>query len=285
MNGKIGVAISTTGDPHRLGFLETSIERWRQVLPLGSVLVVTVDGDEAACERVRSLGLFVAIRVGQPDASRLREGRSGVAVNKNTGIETLMASGVEHLYLSDDDTYPLGFNALHQHIRLNTEGIQHSMVCWGRSRFKGHHFDYDTWTWPRGVMLYTHRSVVERVGGMDERFGPGGHEHVEWSRRIHQAGFTPDEFCSPPQRADKFWRCEDMPRLNESLVDLGRRRKQITSVRRNADDWPAINAVMESMKGSTGFVPYRATENGRASATLCTTYPSGRGAGVDGGEK
>lgn len=295
MNGQIGVAISTTGDPHRLAFLETSVRRWRQVLPIGLALVVTVDGDEEAAARAYTAsGPDVAIiRVGQPVETpgfphpslpdRVRAGRCGVAVNKNTGIEVLMDYGVEHLFLSDDDTYPLGFNALRQHIYMNTEGIQHSMVCWGRSRFKAHHLDYDTWTWPRGVMLYTARSVVEAVGGMDERFGPGGHEHVEWSRRIHQAGFTPDEFCSPPQRADKFWRCEDMPRLNESLVDLGRRRKEITSVRREPGDWNEIERVMLSRDGDTSYVAYRAQENGRASATLCTASASSEP--VDRGEQ
>ena len=49
---KIGVAISTTGDEHRLGFLETCVSAWRKALPLGSVIAVTVDGDADAGDQL-----------------------------------------------------------------------------------------------------------------------------------------------------------------------------------------------------------------------------------------
>jgi hypothetical protein len=75
-----------------------------------------------------------------------------------------------------------------------------------------------------------------------------------------------------------LWHCEDMKRTDETSVALGHRRKAITSVRKEARDWAAINELMRSMDGNTDFVPYGAYENGRASATLCPTS-TGRGAG------
>lgn len=281
----MGVAISTTGDEHRMKFLETSVWHWRRALPLGSVIVVTVDGSQD--DAVRTLTVvdrpdsYVGgntYRVGQPTEPQpdmIRDGRLGVAVNKNTGLELLMDAGVEHLFLCDDDTWPLYAQSLTKHTDL-AETLPHSMACWGNHRLSGVTRQAATWTWPRGVMLYAHHTVVETVGGMDERFGPGGHEHVEWSNRIHNAGLTPAPYCSPPSYGTRngtgvraLWHAEDMVRPGEKLGDHRLRRRNLTSVRRTDDDWVHIDKIMSEREGSSDFVPFRAHENGRASATLC----------------
>lgn len=289
----MGVAISTTGDEHRLGFLETCVAHWDKALPDNGVLFVTVDGDAAAVLRAQAvvrdytLSVFmVGRRLDGEDVSP----RQGVAANKNTGIELLMdhARGVEHLFLSDDDCWPRVPHSLTKHTGL---GVPHSMVCWGAGRLRGGQIgkagtkpatDYATWTWPRGVMLYTHRTVVEAVGGMDERFGPGGHEHAEWSRRIHQAGLTPAEFITPysyafnspngkATRASALWHAEDMPRAGESFDALSRRKRKQSSIGKHSpQEWARIESIMTERDGDTSFVPYRASENGRLSATLST---------------
>lgn len=266
-----------------MGFLETCVSAWRRVLPLGSVLVVTVDGSAADAQRVYD-GPFDktkygnVIRVGRPkfpgdmDANH----RLGVAANKNTGIEYLMDAGMDHLFLCDDDTWPRSAEALIDHLHL---GFPHSMVCWGKSRFPRIHAvrprSYVEWAWPRGVLLYTHRLVIQTIGGMDERFGIGGHEHVEWSRRIHQAGFTPVPYISPASNAgfgrkgqvatgaSVYWHAEDMPP-----------RRSITSIQRSPGDWDNAERVMASRDGDTSYVPYQAAENDRASATLVRNNPS-----------
>lgn len=304
MNGFMGVAISTTGDEHRLGFLETCVRNWYTAIARTGALFVTVDGDAEACERARKVCepyTRAVYRVGQraldprhhPDTWYAPETgqRLGVAVNKNTGIELLMNAEVEHLFLSDDDTWPvLGEASLLKHVEL---GIPHSMVCWGHSRLNGVKDNYAKWSWPRGVMLYTQRSVIGTVGGMDERFGPGGHEHVEWSRRIHQAGFTPDPYISPASYAERgeagiamqaatLWNCEDMRRPGENGDQWGLRKKRNTSIRRSGRDWAHIDKIMTEREGDTSFVAFRAHANGRASATLCSAQGSdltGLGAG------
>lgn len=298
MTGRVGVAISTTGDEHRLGFLETCVRHWCEVEGVDS-LFVTVDGDQHALERaaeaVREHTESV-YRVGQPamPGFPLRDGRLGVAANKNTGLELLMNAcvgatypSIEHLFLCDDDTWPRNDDAL----RLHIDGpLKHSMVCWGSGRLAPDAVgEYATWTWPRGVLLYAHRSVVSQVGGMDERFGPGGHEHAEWSRRIHQAGLTPVSFGSPFQYAAKatgrgwatgaaaFWNCEDMPRPNEDTMAHRHRKRGQTSVRRVDGDWARIKQVMAERDGDTRFVPFRADTNGRAPATVAVNL-MGQGA-------
>lgn len=290
MTAKIGVAISTTGHPHRMEFLETCVRRWVKALPSGAPVYVTVDGSEKDFERVqkRIWGLAEIYRVGQPlsDERLQGAGRQGVAVNKNTGIELLMNAGVEHLFLSDDDCWPLYPQSLDKHIRLAEHSILHSGVYWGRHRRAGVRtdpdgFSWSEWTWPRGVMLYAQRPVIEIAGGMREEFGIGGHEHVEWSRRIGNLGLTPEAFCAPASYdghsglgAAALWHAEDMPRLGESLHTTGQRRRDLTTVpKKSTDEWDRIEAIMERTKTSTDFVPYTARENGRMAATMASSTP------------
>lgn len=299
-SGRVGVAISTTGDSHRMKFLETCVRKWDDALPPSAALFVTVDGDEADCARVLDAvdfwtgSVFRVGQVGKPRWGRVPDhGKLGVAINKNTGIELLMDNTtVEHLFLSDDDTWPLSKHSLAKHMDLAAHGVPHSMICWGDNRLaRPPRQDYAVWSWPRGVMLYQTRAVVEAVGGMIEAFGPGGHEHVEWSRRIHQHGLTPEPFISPlvyaetgvvgrATRASALWNCEDMRKPREPFGNHRARRRHLTSVRRTPDDWPHIEKIMDDRDGDTSFVPYRAHENGRWSATLFPTS-TGQGAGGD----
>lgn len=298
MNGRVGVAISTTGDAHRMGFLETCVANWFRVLPEVSAVVVTVDGSAADAAKVREVVdpyMAPVYRVGQPNHRGGRtpvvEGRQGVATNKNTGIEILMDTyAVDHLFLSDDDIWPLYPQSITKHTDMTFQGtaLPHSMVNWGKHRLEkvDEKFKRSSWTWPRGSMLYLHRDAVYTVGGVVEEFGPGGHEHVEYSMRIHNAGLTPYSFVSPASYATRngmgaaaLWHAEDMPRPGEPLGNLRQRRKAITSVRRESGDWDKIEAVMARMAGSSAYVGFRAHENGRSSATLCTKRTS------DGGDK
>lgn len=292
---KFGVAISTTGDAHRLPLLERAVAAWSRALAPAHV-VVTVDGDAQRAEAVRSALVgspCSVVRVGQPGSYwmrkslfGMRDGRLGVAANKNTGLSLLMRAEVEHLFLSDDDTWPLSEEGPQLHVRL---GLPHSMVCWGGHRLSSpvlRHGDhtYAAWSWPRGSVLYLHRDAVGAVGGMVEEFGPGGHEHVEFSRRIHQAGLTPVLYPTPSEYgaqrgrgALRYWHAEDAPRPREPLGDLRMRRRALTSVHREDGDWMHIDAVMAARDGNTNFVPYEAGANGRASATMLSDTRQGAG--------
>lgn len=277
----IGVAISTTGDEHRMGFLETSLRGWLAAVPKRTPVFVTVDGDDEDVRRVVDM-VWAQFggeqREGDLAVYRVADERLGVAANKNVGLELLMDAKVDDYFLSDDDVYPLGSEALGLHIAMREP---HSMVCWGKGRLTGVGPWSALWSWPRGVVLYLRRSVVSSVGGMVEAFGPGGHEHVEFSRRIHQRGLTESLFPSPREYAlagamgaRRFWRAEDMPRPGEPVGNLRMRKIKHTSVRRKDGDWEKIEKIMKDQDGSTEFVPFRATANGRSYATLCWSLSS-----------
>jgi hypothetical protein len=80
-------------------------------------------------------------------------------------------------------------------------------------------------------------------------------------------------------RASVWWHCEDMRKDGETSVELGHRRRKITSIHRE-NGWKHEEELLDRMDGKTDFVPFRAHDNGRASATLCSTSTS-RGAGGD----
>ena len=274
-----------------MDLLRQSVAAWRSALAVDGTteavpIFVTVDGLAEDVERVvEAIGYEPApvYQVGQHDIGVPLQNRMGVAANKNTGLELLMDAGVEHLFLSDDDTWPLYPQSLGKHTDL---GVPHSMVCWSKHRLDAGSFgEHARWSWPRGAMLYMTREVVNRVGGMVEAFGPGGHEHVEYSQRIYNAGLTPAPFISPASYATRdgmgaaaLWHAEDMRRPGEPLGNHRLRRRELTSVRRTDGDWEKINEIMAEQQGSADFVPYWAGNNGRASATLCSSNPS-QGAG------
>lgn len=281
MIGTVGVAISTTGQAHRLEFLETSVRAWRA--SFDGPLFVTVDGSEYDAEAVASLvgDLAQVWQCGRP-VDRASDSRQGVAINKNTGLELLMDARVDRLFLSDDDAWPLHRRSLDEHIALDEiYDIPHSSVCWGHHRAAAHKGTYASWTWPRGSVLYVSAPALMFVGGMVEAFGVGGHEHVEWSRRFRLMGLTPDDYCTPQFYLDAgpdgraamgarhIWYCEDMPLPGEALGSLVSRRRRLTSVQRTAKDTAKQELIMADMEANPRFVPWAAHLNGRRAATMC----------------
>lgn len=135
----------------------------------------------------------------------------------------------------------------------------HLSLSWGKHRRKPEqvHPGYVEYTWPRGVMLYLHRSVVERVGGMRTEFGGGGHEHVEYSRRIFQAGLSDAMFLDLDQDPRAWFHAEDMPRPGETVAAFAARKRRHTTIKRTAADRRRVDDLWFALDGNTDFVPYR----------------------------
>ena len=209
----VGVAISTHRRPQ---VLAQALQHWAGAMP--DVLVVNHDirGD-------------------------------GVAVTKNRGIAALMDAGCEHLFLADDDVWPV--HALWWKPYLS-DPEPHLMHCWGKSRAQGRcgcSPSHTLWSWPRGVLLYAHRSVIDSVGGMRTEFGRWGGEHAEWTTRIHNAGLTRHRFADAAGISRGIWHCEDYTRNTPSTVSDVERRN--SAARRHA--------LYDQFRGSTDFVDYR----------------------------
>lgn len=123
------------------------------------------------------------------------------------------------------------------------------MHCWGKSRLIGDDTTsgLTVWNWPRGVLLYAERRVIERVGGMRLDFGRWGGEHGEWSKRIHAAGLTRYEFADLAVMKQGTWHALDYTKAHPSTVSAQERRRGLRG----------SPALIKRFAGSTDFVEYR----------------------------
>ena len=159
----------------------------------------------------------------------------------------------DHLFLFNDDCYPVspgwwrpyirsGYSHLSLSFEFNAAGRRLSRSVYVKEKKR------DIWVYnaPNGCMLYVRRECLEAVGGMDERFGIWGHEHVEWSLRIHNAGLTPHPFMDVPGAIRMF----------RSLDYYGTVRSSVpTSVR--VEHIQKNESLLTSLKGSARYVPYK----------------------------
>lgn len=219
---KVGVAISTIPERKTMG-LENA-ERWKSVLPEGSTLVMNID-----------------------------ETHKGVAQNKNAGLAALMMYECDHLFLADDDMHPLYPQSWRRYVEHEDN---HLMLCWGPSRFLRQHGTRSYWSWPRGVLLYLTKDVVEKAGGMRTDFR-NGHEHVEYSQRIARIYGRERPFVDLAHTPEEWFHAEDMRRPRESAYKFMQRKRALSTVHRSDSDVRWNNALLEKYKDSTDYVEYR----------------------------
>src|SRR5699024_10445488 len=173
---KIGVGITTR---NRRDVFNQALTEWKRHLPTGAVLVVV---DDASDEPVA-------------EADFRFDKNVGIARSKNKALELLYNAGCQHMFLSDDDFWPVtdswyaGYvESPEPHLAwlfdkpMGTSTRQLE-ILYEDSRHIAYHAT-------RGCFLYVTREVLESVGGMNPAFGKWGWEHVCWSDRIHAAGWT-----------------------------------------------------------------------------------------------
>ena len=91
-NLSVGIAISTHQRPE---VLKRAIEQHMKYLPSGALVVVIDDGSKPAAV--------------VPDGVQLlrHETSLGIVASKNASLSALMDAGCEHLFLWDDDAWPI----------------------------------------------------------------------------------------------------------------------------------------------------------------------------------
>lgn len=236
----IGVTISNK-DRHKL-FYDT-LSMWRQLMPKEGVLVVVDDASNPPL-------------VVPDDVTLVRNKyRLGVSMTKNKGIAALMDAGCDHLFLADSDVFPVVkdwwqpyVDSPEPHLSAQWAKIPSRPGLQNRWRIEhddGTHFSI---SFPRGVLLYAERKVIDTVGGMDPCYGVYSGEHVEWAQRIHDAGLTTWRFADVCG-SDKIWYSHDKEQGNTvgSCFSLPERRKLAKS-----------NGLLWEKKRPDGpYVPYR----------------------------
>ncbi|AVF15699.1 mycofactocin system glycosyltransferase [Enterobacter hormaechei] len=180
-HNKIGIAITTHNRPQ---VLANSLEQHRKHLPPGAVVFVIDDGSNPPAKVPEWCNLI------RHDKSR------GIVASKNSSLECLMDSGCEHLFLWDDDAYAIADNWHLPYIESPELHLAYQFLdLAGQNKLNDLSVLYRddqhvAYTGQRGVMLYYHRSAIEKVGGFDRVYGRGMYEHSDLALRIHNAGLT-----------------------------------------------------------------------------------------------
>ena len=230
----IGIAITTR---NRRAIYERSIRQWHEYLPPGAVLVVVDDASDVAA----------------PGASVRFDKQRGIARAKNAGIEALMNAGCEHLFLADDDTWPVKHGWADLYIDAGEPHLMYLFKDVWRGAKPDHpptiYNDGLTYalTHPRGCLLYLHRRVVDKIGGMRSEFGVWGNEHVEFSLRAFHAGLTSFPFQDACGSCDFVYACDEREPNIERSVDHEQRRREL----------PRSDALLAEFRGTTDCVDYR----------------------------
>lgn len=251
---RIGIAITTHNRPE---VLKRAIEQHMKHLPSGALVVVIDDGSSPA-----------AI---VPDGVKLvrHEQSRGIVASKNASLIALVDAGCEHLFLWDDDAWPIVDNWHLPYIESPEPHLAYQFLDLAGPRKindmavlyrDDKHIAY---TGQRGVMLYYHRSAIDKVGGFDPVYGRGMYEHPDLALRIHNAGLTSWAFADVIG-SEKL--IHSMDEYEEGARSIPRPDREAL-VKRNVG---IFNARRDS--GYTGFASYSRNPN-LVITTLLTSQP------------
>lgn len=253
-SSKIGIAISTH---NRHDVLSRALEHQLKFLPAGALVVVIDDGS--------------AKPVAAPEGVRVirHETSLGIVAAKNASLEALIDAGCEHLFLWDDDAWPIAGGWEQPYIESPEPHLAYQFQDFATGQKLNdiavlyrdeRHVAY---TGQRGVMLYYHRNVIEKVGGFDPIYQRGMYEHSDLALRIHNAGLASWAFADVVG-SEKFIYSLDEHQAVERSVPKSDREAQ---VKRNV----TIHNERRN-NGYTGYAEYRQQRN-VVITTLLTSQP------------
>lgn len=242
-SARIGIAISTH---NRAKVLKSTLEQHQKHLPAGALVVIVDDGSKPAAV--------------VPDGVQLirHEQSLGIVAAKNASLLALMDAGCEHLFLWDDDTWPIADNWHLPYIESPEPHLAYQFLdLAGPKKLKDmavlHRDDrHVAYTSQRGVMLYYHRSAIEKVGGFDPIYGRGMYEHGDLAQRINNAGLTTWAYADVTGSEKLIYSLDENEAVERSVPQLDR----VQLVKRNCG---IFNGRRDT--GYTGYADYRPRKN------------------------
>ncbi|EBZ5718305.1 glycosyltransferase family 2 protein [Salmonella enterica subsp. enterica serovar Oranienburg] len=249
-----GIAITTH---NRADALKRALEHHMKHLPAGAIVVVIDDGSNPAAVVPAGVQLL------------RHETSLGIVASKNASLTALMDAGCEHLFLWDDDAYPIADNWHIPYIESPEPHLAYQFLDLAGPRKindmtvlyrDDKHVAY---TGQRGVMLYYHRSAIEKVGGFDTVYGRGMYEHPDLALRIYNAGLSTWAFADVVGSEKLIHSMDEYEEGNRSIPRPDRE----ALVKRNVTIY---NERRDS--GYAGYTPYRKQQN-VVITTLLTSQP------------
>lgn len=196
MSYKIGIAITTT--PEREEMFSMTMEEWEYFEPEDAIIIAHTDTTH-----------------------------KGVAYSKNQCLKQLYELGCEHIFLADDDCYPLKEGWESPYTRHKEPHLMYQFKLRSKPANDMQELYRDNtvvaYSHTRGAMIYVQRRVLDTVGGFDEAYGPYGFEHTDYTNRIHNAGLTTHRAMDVPD-SDRLFYCLDQDhKTKSSLAPMKRR--------------------------------------------------------------
>lgn len=238
-SSRIGIAITTHNRPE---VLKRSIEQHMKHLPSGALVVVIDDGSNPAA-------------VVPANVKLVRHDKScGIVASKNASLSALVDAGCEHLFLWDDDAWPIADNWHLPYIESPEPHLAYQFLdLAGQRKINDMTVLYRddkhiAYTGQRGVMLYYHRSAIDKVGGFDPVYGRGMYEHPDLALRIHNAGLSTWAFADVAGSENLIHSMDEYEEVARSIPrpereSLAKTNARIYSARRDS--------------GYSGYAPYR----------------------------
>lgn len=149
------------------------------------------------------------------------ERNAGVAAAKNRAFSELLRRGCDHVFTMEDDVTVCSDTTCLEYVEYaQTKGLHHLNYGLHGPGNKGRLFSYRGVTcYPSciGAFSYYSRTVLEKVGVMDEAF-VNSMEHIDHTWRIAAAGYTlPFWYFADHPQSDLLIRDLD-PGLGESVI-------------------------------------------------------------------
>lgn len=228
----IGIGITTH---NRNQLVASTLAKIQEYSPGAKIVVV----DDASQSRVRIEG-----------ANIYRFSKNvGIARAKNKCLELLR--DCDHIFLFDDDTYPIQHDWWRPYVESSEPHLMYLFESWssgnpvGDDRIVYEDGLIEAHEHARGCMIYVHSSVLDRVGGMDTRYGKGMHEHLDWSNRIYNAGLTSFKYMDVPNSDQLIHSMDEHQEVASSLARIERR----VLAQNNAQ-------LLEASTTSSEYAPY-----------------------------
>lgn len=128
------------------------------------------------------------------------EKQVGIPRAKNKGLRLAYDWGAEHLFLFDDDVYPISNDWWKPYINSGMNLLSYTFnphfeeTCGWKDGYIDKRLNIVVNRLACGCMMYLTRKVLDTVGGFDVQFIGGKYCDTEYQRRIHNAGLTPHAF-------------------------------------------------------------------------------------------
>lgn len=184
----------------------------------------------------RKTPAFEMIRKFTPEAKIVTVNQKGISKAKNMCLALL--DDCEHIFLFDDDCYPIVENWFMPYI--NSKEL-HLSYTFGRKIINqsGILTEYEL---PCGCMLYLNKICLDIIGGFDTDFEEYSYEHVNYSQRAYNAELTSAKYLDV---TDSYKLIHSMDKHREVLSSLSQtergagiqKNRNLFMSKRNSQEW------------------------------------------------